>query len=415
MIQDRFPIGFWNYQSIEHQGPEAVTDWSDAGMTLTMGPNYGPDPRDQDRMRAILDHAGEKGIRVILCHSQTDWRNLTRKGEATYRKEFQAAVEALGSHPAVFGFHVGDEPGVAEFEDACRAIRIQKELAPRLRPFCNLLPWYDGVATRVGYENWGKYLDDYVAKSGVDFLCYDCYAQMNPGVEGWDMYFANLRQFEAAARRHAIPFWTTLLSVGHFRYRCPSEDDLRWQVNTALAHGAKGLLWFFFYLRAPHDNYRLSPIDEHGQRTGTYQSLSRICRTFLKWTAPVLQSLSLQRVSHVGKAWGGVSLLDGSGRVRKATSHHKTDLIVSEFADGAGRPYVMVVNNSPTEPAMAEVWFAGRQPQIHHIEWEALEAKVTGGDGWTCQQGADFAVIRPWLAPGQAELYRIEDLPDDMR
>ena len=52
------------------------------------------------------------------------------------------------------------------------------------------------------------------------------------------MYFTNLREFEAASRRHGIPYWTTLLSVGHFRYRCPREDDMRWQVSTAAAHGA---------------------------------------------------------------------------------------------------------------------------------------------------------------------------------
>ena len=39
-----FPMGFWNYVDIAYQDASAVRDWADAGMTLTMGPNYGPDP-----------------------------------------------------------------------------------------------------------------------------------------------------------------------------------------------------------------------------------------------------------------------------------------------------------------------------------------------------------------------------------
>ena len=39
---ERFPIGFWNYVDIGRQDASAVTDWDEAGMTLTMGPRYGP-------------------------------------------------------------------------------------------------------------------------------------------------------------------------------------------------------------------------------------------------------------------------------------------------------------------------------------------------------------------------------------
>jgi hypothetical protein len=66
--QTTFPIGFWNYTGIEKQDAPAVADWSDAGMTLAMGPDYGSDPGEVARMRAILDRAAGKGIRVILCH-----------------------------------------------------------------------------------------------------------------------------------------------------------------------------------------------------------------------------------------------------------------------------------------------------------------------------------------------------------
>lgn len=50
----RFPIGFWNYVPIAEQDASAVADGAQAGMTLTMGPQYGPGKEDTDRMRDCL-------------------------------------------------------------------------------------------------------------------------------------------------------------------------------------------------------------------------------------------------------------------------------------------------------------------------------------------------------------------------
>lgn len=410
----RFPIGFWNYASIEQQAAAAVKDWADAGMTLTMGPNYGAAPAHTEKMRAILDAAAAADIGVILCPECGYWPHLTNVGEDAYRRDFAAAAKALGDHPATFGFHVGDEPGTAEFANACRATRIQKELAPHRQPFLNLLPMYQGIESRIGYLNWDRYLDDYVAAAQPPLLCYDCYTQMNPEADGdafwgFEMYFANLRTYWAAAQRHGLDYWTTLLSVGHFRYRCPREDDLRWQVNTAAAHGAKGLLWFFFYMRQPHDNYRVAPIDEHGERTETYAWLSRVCRTFLKWHAPVLLECQLVRSCHVGKGWGGWPQFDGSGRVAGAQSSTGTPLILSEFRHANGAEYLAVVNNSQKESTQAELRIRGRRPNLHRVGWLSTETSLVDSTGRGPEHGEDYIKAHAWLAPGQMELYRVSE------
>jgi len=403
----RFPLGCWNYVGADKQGPSAVLDWADAGMTLTMSPEFDPECHRAEDLRAILDAAAEENIKMIVCDRRAHWRSLAAN-EGAYREGLMQAIKDFGGHPATFGFHVGDEPDAADFADACRAYRLQKELAPCLSPFLNLLPWYDGVETRVGYTDWAAYLDAFVEQAQPDLLCYDCYAQMNPGQEGWDMFFTNLREFQAASRRHNIPFWTTLLSVGHFRYRPPREDDLRWQVNTAAAHGAKGILWFFFYMRQPHDNYRVAPIDEHWERTETFAWLSRVNRTFLQWQAPVLLDLTLERTSHVGRAWGGMPLLAGNPLVRRAKSSHGSPLIVSEFSDPRGGKYVAVVNNSQTDCDIAELCIAGRAPRLFRVGWQQAEQDMATGNEWHATTGTDFVIARCWLAPGQMELYRVE-------
>ena len=408
---DVFPIGFWNYCPTAKLGPASVKDWADAGMTLTMSPEFDPRKDAVKDLRAILDAAHKRHIRMIVCDARSTWPALAG-GEQAYRDGFAQAVKDFGSHPAVFGFHVGDEPDAANFDNACRACRIQKELAPSLTPFLNLLPWFEGVETHVGFAKWSHYLDAYVERAKPELLCYDCYAQMNPspldGFWGLEMYFANLREFQEASARHGIPFWATLLSVGHFKYRCPREDDLRWQLNTAVAHGAKGLLWFFFYMRQPHDNYRVAPVDEHWERTETYEWLSRVNRTFLKWHAPVMRTLALRKVSHVGRAWGGIPLLDGKGRALAAQADQP--LIVSEFADPRGRAYVAVVNNSQAQSTHATLTVGGVKPRLFRVEWEAVESEIQAAAGGA-SRGDDFARVVRWLAPGQMEVFRVEDQP----
>jgi len=409
----QFPIGFWNYAPVRQCEPGCVKDWADCGMTLTMSPETRPDAGDHARLRKILDAAAQEGIGVIICHAHSYAPHLKADGETAYRRDFGKLVKEFGGHPAVYGFHVGDEPDTEHFPYYCNAIRIQKEMAPHLSPFCNLLPMFPGIEPRIGFNDWGTYLDTYVAKAHPPLLCYDCYAQMNPdpdadGFWGFEMYFANLRTYWQAAQRHDMDYWTTLLSVGHFRYRCPREDDLRWQVNTAAAHGAKGLLWFFFYMREPHDNYRVAPIDEHWERSETFEWLSRVNRTFLKWHAPVLFECRLNRSSHVGKAWGGWPKFDGEGLVAKATSSSGTDLILSEFTHRNGNTYLAVVNNSQKLSSQAELVIRGDHPLLHRAGWEMKETPLVDSTGQGAERGTDYIRVRWWLAPGQMELFRVE-------
>jgi hypothetical protein len=415
----QFPIGFWNYVSLADQGTAAVKDWSDLGMTLAMSPSYQSEGGEIAKMRSILDAAGERDIKVILCDDHLTFGHLAAVGEPAYRDRVRKALAGCGDHPSVLGFSAGDEPLTHTFAPACRAMRIQKDMAPHLKPFCNLLPWSEGWPQmcdhrlEVGYSDWSAYLDAFVKEAGPEILCYDCYCQLLPGTEGWDNYFANLRYYSDAARRANIPLWVTLLSTGHFRYRCPKEDDFRWQINTAVAHGVKGILWFFVYGRKKHDNYRAAPIDEHGRRSETFEWLSRSNLTFLKSTASVVMDLTLARVSHVGRAWGGVPLFDGGSLVASATSRFDTPLIISEFKHTSGADYVMVVNNSQTESTHAIIWVRGRMPTLHRVDWLGTEELAKPPPTATPRPGVgplvNAATAGMWLAPGQMELFRVEN------
>ena len=406
----RFPIGFWNYVAADRQGAESVQDWADAGITCAQSPSYDPAKHEAARMLALLDAAHEKGIRVIICDARsTAWaKSVDAFDAASYRAGMAAAVSDFGGHPAVFGFHLGDEPSARACRVACEAYKIQKELAPHLSPFLNHHPWYDGIYRGPGFFCYEDYLDNFVTTAHAELLATDCYSQMQPNPYGVEQYHQNLFYYLRASQRHEAPYWMTLLSVGHFDYRPPNEDDLRWQLNTAVAHGAKGILWFCFYLPWQVSNYRVTPIDEHGERTETFRWLSRVNRTFLNTRAPVLQGLTLHRVWHVKQAYGGFPLLPQQGGGRILLARTDQPLIITEYTDSAGRDYVSVVNNTPKESVRVEVCIKGRHPTLHRVAWDSEEESVDNGY-YAMVRCEDAISVTSWYAPGQMELFRVED------
>lgn len=411
MVNERkFPVGFWNYAPVGMYGPEAVKDWTDCGMTLTMTPGYNPAHHRKEDLTAIMDECEKQGIRLIICDSRTGWHGAHADMDA-YRRRFESAYEDFGRHPAAFGFHIGDEPVKKDNENCYAAYNIQREMAPELTPFLNFMPHWKGEY--LGFESFEAWADEFIPKVNLKLLCYDRYSQMNPEEQGTDQYFSDLHSYYSISKSLNVPFWTTLLSVGHFRYRCPKEDDLRWQFNTAVASGCKGILWFFFYMRAPHSNYRLAPIDEHGERTETYHWLSRVLRTFHKTYGDLFLDLELTRSFHVGKAYGGFPLFEENMHktVKNAVCLHGINGIVSFFKDRAGKEYIAVVNNSPYISGQVTLELSKESiSRFVRIGWNRSETdSLTHHHDEGFSESEGLYAYSPWLAPGQMNLYRLEE------
>lgn len=408
MITSKYPIGFWNYTATGALGPEAVKDWAELGMTMANSPEYW-EGCDKNAMLAILDECEKYGIRVIVCDHRARWGGAS-KDPAAYEAQFRAAYEDFGHHPAVIGFHVGDEPWSEEaFADCIAAHNIQLKVAPELTPHLNFLPYWDGQEQGLGYETFAAWAEDMVKKSDLRILCYDCYVQMNPNGEGVDQYFKNLRKFSEAADAAGIVPWTTLLSVGHFRYRCPNEDDLRWQLNTAVASGMRGILWFFVYMRRPVSNYRLAPIDEFGERTETYTWMSRVNRHFLRQFGDFFMNASHDATYHIGHAWGGYALFEADrtdAAVLDITCDQNLDAVAGFFTLDGGR-YLALVNNSWTDSGLFKI----RVPKdgvLDRMNWDGSFSAVKAAHWDAFYTENETACIGgDWLAPGQMKVYRI--------
>lgn len=406
----QYPISFWNLSNLSEHGSHMteaeVKSWADAGFTVPHSPTFDPkDKKQKAHMAKLLEWAEKYGMKLIVV----DPRGYAKKGNMEeYASGVRAAAADWGKYPATFGFHVGDEPDAAMKDTFFECYRIQKEIAPDLHPYANLLPHFPGIEERAGTDTWPNYLDEYVRKARPDMLSYDCYTQMNPGEDGVNIYYRNLKFNREAAVRNGVPFWNTILSVGHLFYRCPNQNEIRWQFNTSVAAGANGISWWFYYMLAPNANYRMCPVDELWDKTPTYYDIRRVQQGFHKHYGDLFNRIVSTRVTFYSKVFGDGVEFTPDDIILKVDSAKKLPLLIGEFTDLEGKRYAMFVNNSMTEDEVFNITFP-KGSKTYSWNWYGKEYE----GGAYCHLGvqSDDAgnVVHPlMLAPGQEAVYRIE-------
>lgn len=397
-----YPIGFWNILSATQLGPEAVSDWKDFGTTLTMTGQYDPS-QDKERFIAVLDECARQNIRLLISDQRIGYDMAAQED---YRERVRQVVEDFGWHPAVYGFHLGDEPGAASTVNAIEAVRIFREVCPDKVPFLNLLPWYSdefgGVEARVAIQkDYKSYLLDFVRRSGIPILSYDCYFQLEelhgqPTERAWETYYHNLRIFQEAAAETGAELWYTTLAVGHMMYRCPTQDDIRWEINTAVAHGVQALFYWFLYSGFYNANYRCAPINELFEKTETFSWISTENRIFQQVFGQVFTRLKLDRVYHVLKTYGGFPLFDetSDAYIKRLYNKNQVPMVLSRFACEEMPEYTFyaIVNNTTDESTCTGIVF---QKPVDVYE-------IRSGENAICfAPKGKQEEIAYWFSPGQ--------------
>ena len=374
-----YKIGFWNYVKCgEIDNKSAVNDWHELGMNLAMSFTYSYQKHNKQDLIDMLDECLSKNISVIVCDERTQFRTLIKEGEESFKKGVLNALEDFGWHKAVFGFSIGDEPDAREWNWAIKAYNIVQKANENLNTFINFYPYFidDSFEQVLGVKKedyWNK-LDDFLKQTGAKILSYDYYGQCNYfDKELWiDIYFKNLNNFRRVAKNNNAELYTCLLSVGHWGYRVPTEDDLRWQINTAIAHGAVGLLWFYIYARTVEQSYRNSPIDMFYKKTDMYDKLSRQNRIFGEFFAKRLDGYKFVKVQHYLKQYGETEEFDGNGELKSIIPViNGKPFCVSYFTNDSGKNCIVVVNLSQDEPSAVNLEFSGEWKKYNSLYWFA--------------------------------------------
>lgn len=368
-MERQIAIGFWNYVDAgEIDAETAVEDWCEVRANVPMTFLYDVEKHDKRLMLTQLDACARRGVKAIVRDGRTLFERIGA-GTAQYKQGVEAAVKDFGAHPAVFGFYLGDEPVGSQFPQVTEAYKIVKAAAPHLTPFINFLPYWEeeDVFCRTlgvdGVDGYMARLDALVKETGMEILCYDFYGHMSyfDREKGTDYYFKNLNKFGEIARKNDIAFWYTPSVVGHWHTATPTEDDIRWQMSTAIAHGVSGLVWFCLYERMLEDNFRDDPIDLFHNKSEHFYRLARQNRIVSELYGEKLKDLRLDNVRHIGKTYGGTeAFVPGEFELTalKRGANETAHIIVSRFIHrSTGKVSYIFVNADRKLPVKLDFTF----------------------------------------------------------
>ncbi|MDR1593649.1 MAG: hypothetical protein LBS43_04070 [Prevotellaceae bacterium] len=295
-------------------------------------------------------------------------------------------IESPELRKSVYSMYIKDEPNASLFPRLnlwANAIRKQGIL-----PYINLFPNYASNG-QLGSEGYEAHLDAFVKTCKAQYVSYDNYSLFDDDRFDENRFYSNLETVRKKSLQYGIPFWNVILGNAHFHYIEPSPATLGVQVYSTLAYGGKGIGYFTHY--APEiGNYRLAPIDQFGHRTKTWEMIRNV-NLQIHSLAPIYCTLKSVNVFHTGDVPENAQGIESAVHL-KSISEGK--LLVGEFVDPAGNPYLFVVNKDIQNSVQLKVSFK-KEGKI------VLVSPYNRGK-------VQFAGEQDWLAPGAGALFTVE-------
>lgn len=347
----------------------------------------------------LLDACEKHGVKAILFDER-----ITPRWDLPYdaekgNKVLREIIELYNDHPAVYGYHLKDEPDGNQLPELGKSSRLVNELAPGKWAYVNLPPglgdWYDTT-----------YVQMFVDYCAPKFISYDNYAigESDPYGFSWG-YWANIWDIRSASLRNNIPFHTILLTAAHFSYRAPSFNDLALQIYGALAYGAQGFGYYKFVGETLHlteapelGNWHGAPLDEfHEVNPIPYYNLRKMNKR-IQNMAPILLRLKSEDVYHID----GDSIPQRNHGIRETSliqgMEAGVSFIIGEFTHIEDHStWLMIVNKNLKGSTFLRPRFAD------NVDTSTIKilSQVTG-------EFIDWPGIWYSLDPGQGVLLRVE-------
>ncbi|WP_435019913.1 hypothetical protein TA3x_001544 [Tundrisphaera sp. TA3] len=172
------------------------------------------------------------------------------------REALAALVDRVKGHPALYAYHLIDEPGAAAFPALGKLVAFLRERDPAHLASINLLPIYANNQ-QLGIEGppvqaYAEHLRRFSEVVRPALLSYDHY-QFTRKDDG-PQYFLNLAMVREQALASGVPFmnivqassWVPGSAASPTSPRVPGPDELRFLAYTTLAYGAQGISYYVY-------------------------------------------------------------------------------------------------------------------------------------------------------------------------
>ncbi|MBN2476589.1 MAG: hypothetical protein JXB62_18400 [Pirellulales bacterium] len=269
-------------------GAEAQATWriGDPIVTFWAGPGYdGSVPLTDASAKQMVD----VGMNLAWASSAAELDVAQRHGlRAKYqdraiispesltdpvrRLKLDALVDSIRTKPALYAYHIVDEPSATEFGRFSPLVDYLRERDPEHVARINLHP-IGPSATTLGAPDYNTYLKQFVSTVQPSLLSYDHYQFTTTGDEGG--YLLNLEVVSQEAKSAGVPFMNIVQAAGWEGMRIPTDNQMRFLAYTTLAYGAQGICYYVW----SWPEHVGGIVDSHG--TPNYKTLKSTNQEFV--------------------------------------------------------------------------------------------------------------------------------------
>lgn len=290
-----------------------------------------------------LDTAHAHGLRALLTDGLLTPATLD---DPERREKLDALIARASKHPAMYAYHLIDEPNASQFPALGRLVAYLRERDPAHLAYINLFPTYasnEQLGNKGGVVTaYQEHLRLYVEQVKPALISYDHYQFALKGDN--DQYFLNLALIRRAAQEAGVPFLNIVQACTWAPQvmRIPNSNELRYLVFTTLAYGAQAISYYVY----AHPGHEGSIANLDGTPGPLYQALKTYNREFVA-IARELQPLRSLAVQHTALRENGCEPLppDAVFRLDPTTSPAQPrGFLLGSFGTKDKPSHVMVVN-----------------------------------------------------------------------
>lgn len=339
--------------------------------------------------KAVLDACQKNKLKYIVGDSRI---LAFGAGNPALQTNLDAVISEFAKHKALGGYHLVDEPAPGAFPQLAAVNQYLLQRDPKHLPFINLYPNYVPEWAVGPYE---PYVEKFLTTVKPRLLSFDHYALTTDG-NLRPIYFENLEIIRRQALKHDVPFGFIFQLLAHGGYRDPSESELRWQVNTALAYGAKALMYFTYWHPGNEPIFKNGSaiINLDGKRSYHFAQAKRVNAEINAW-APTLMKLKSTGVFHTGELPQATRVLPKDALVQIKDNGA---FIIGTFQHQDRSEWVMVVNRDMRIPVNATLQF---DSQIKRVR------ELSSSNGKLSSMKLHAQELPIQLAAGDAKLFKL--------
>ncbi len=207
----------------------------DAGFDLVACPFDEENP-NRDK---LVDLAAKYDIAVL-----TENHKLPDKGAPIEKMTDESIFERVPNKPNVLGNYGWDEPDKSKFRQIGRYSELFKKAFPDKVMFNNLFP-ARCAEQQYGTKSYKDYVESYAKNVSTDYISVDIYPFYSIGLINFFGMLQGIETYDTIGRmcrKYGRDFWIYTQTQGNWLshiYHLPTFEQIKWQIYTCLAYGAR--------------------------------------------------------------------------------------------------------------------------------------------------------------------------------